>query len=385
MRRIINRYLDGKERPLLNGGLYNGYYEIRTRRKRRGYYAIIFTALCLLVALAILLLGIVFDQGGDLIDPDMIPTISEGILRPSKDTILRPSETDGESTEEDTTQTDTESTTDIYEFDYSKVPSGETPIVPMDLSLSNYGALYIHNSTGYSPNTEQLISSTLDGLSGPEYISTSLPAVLIIHTHGTEAFCEDGAIGYKENANEEFARTDDIKNNIVAVGKTLSDALNKKGINTIHCEIMHDEDGYRTAYDRAKETIEEYIKKYPSIKLVIDLHRDAIINSDGDIIRPITSVSGKTAAQVMCVVGSSYGGEENKRWEDNLSLALQLREQLNKDNTNLCRPVYLKSSTYNQEIARYSLLLEVGACGNSLDEAKYTATLVADAIAKIIK
>ena len=85
------------------------------------------------------------------------------------------------------------------------------------------------------------------------------------------------------------------------------------------------------------------------------------------------------------MVGSTWGGEENPNWEGNLALALQLRKQLNEVYGNLCRPPYLKSSTYNQELAPYSLLLEVGACGNSLQEAKRSALAVAGELAKLIE
>jgi stage II sporulation protein P len=206
--------------------------------------------------------------------------------------------------------------------------------------------------------------------------------VLIIHTHGTEAYCEDGAISIKETG--ELARSEDPEKNVVAVGRAFKAALKKQGINSIHCEILHDADGYRDAYSRAEETIKQYLDRYPTIQLVVDIHRDAIIKSNGEIVRPVTAVDGKAVAQVMCVVGSDWGGQANGKWEVNLSLALKLRESLNSKGEGICRPTYLKSSTYNQEIAPYSLLLEVGACGNSLEEAEAAAELSAIALAQII-
>ncbi len=383
--------LEGKEPLRLKGMEAETYYfyESRNKRRTRGYYIISLTAIMLVIALTLLALSFLYEN--NITPPDDsngkdIPTFLEGILQPSKDSIQKPAEIDTEKEKDEESEIETDSVSkDIYAFDYTSVPEGETPIVPMDLSLVNYGNAYIHNSTGLSPDTPTLLNSPLDGLSGIEYISSSLPSVLIIHTHGTEAYCDSGAISYKEDPTGDIARSADTGKNVVAVGKTLCDALNKKGIYAVHCEIMHDAQGYRSSYDRAKETIEEYLGRYPSIKLVIDLHRDAVINSDGDIIRPIANVDGKIAAQMMCVVGSDYGGEENARWEENLSLALKLREELNDGALNLCRPVYLKSSTYNQEIAKYSLLLEIGSCGNSLDEAKLSAELVANALVEILK
>lgn len=165
----------------------------------------------------------------------------------------------------------------------------------------------------------------------------------------------------------------------------MAEKLTQNGIPTLHCTVMHDQLQYKNSYSRAEETIKQYLEKYPSIKLVIDLHRDAIIKSSGELVRPVTLVDSKPTAQVMCVVGSDWGGDECPSWENNLSLALKLRDSLNSKYGNLCRPTYLRSSTYNQEIAPYSLLLEVGACGNSLEEAQRAAELVATELIPLIK
>jgi stage II sporulation protein P len=148
---------------------------------------------------------------------------------------------------------------------------------------------------------------------------------------------------------------------------------------------MHDSTQYKDSYANAAETIKKYLEKYPSIELVIDVHRDAVIKSSGEVVKAVTEVDGKAAAQVMCVVGTDFGGEECPRWEDNLSLALKLRSALNDSYENICRPVTLKSSTYNQEFSKYSILLEIGTSGNSLEEAKISAELVAQAISDLLK
>ena len=274
---------------------------------------------------------------------------------------------------------------DIYFFDRNLVPKGETAIIPMDLSLTSYGAEYINNSTGYSPDTAKLLAADLKDNINIEYLASSgAPVVLIVHTHATEGYSADGAISYLESGGE-YARSDDIKNNVVAVGKVLADELNKAGISTIHSTVLHDAVQYKDSYARSEETIRQYLEKYPSIRLVIDLHRDAIVRSNGDLVRPVVLSDGEAAAQVMCVVGSDWGGQRCKNWEGNLSLALKLRERLNANTQGICRPPYLKSSTYNQELAPYSLLLEMGASGNSLEEAKRSAKLVANALLDLIK
>lgn len=265
----------------------------------------------------------------------------------------------------------------LYAFDYSKVPDGAYPIVPMDLSLSRLGNTYINNATSLTPDLEALLEAELPTGGGTVALAVRRePKVLILHTHGTEGYSEEGSLYYEDDGSE-LARSDDVSENVVAVGRILADALNEAGIYTLHCEVMHDQAQYKDSYARSAETIRRYLAEYPSIRLVIDLHRDSILKSDGSLVRPVTLSEGEAVAQVMCVVGSNQGGGDYDSWEKNLSLALKLRATLNGETERLCRPVYLKSSTYNQEIAPYSLLLEIGAGGNSLEEAKRAAELVA--------
>lgn len=305
------------------------------------------------------------------------------------DFVYVPPASDNESDSTDAPETDSPPSTDvgavgggIYDFDYSKVPEGCTPIIPMDLSLSSYGSEYINNSTGYSPDIATLIEKKLKGDSSVELLAASNePQVLIIHTHGTEAYSKDGAI-YCESGDVDV-RTADTSKNVVAVGRTVAEILNKKGISTLHCTVMHDSLQYKDSYARAEETVKRYMEEFPSIKLVIDIHRDSIFKSSGEIVRPVAELDGKAAAQLMCVVGSDWAGDTHPEWENNLSLALKLRERLNGECENICRPVFLKPNTYNQELAPFSLLVEVGAEGNSLEEAERSAELLAKALGSL--
>ena len=300
-----------------------------------------------------------------------------GIMIPSKD----PDDSDSVVVPEDNTP---EPPGSLYDFDYSKVPEGETPIIPMDLSLSSYGSEYIYNSTGLEPNVKALLNSKLELTSAPTISATpSSPLVLIVHTHGTESYSKEGATSFLDNGSE-IARSENISENVVSVGAVIAETLNENGISAIHCTIMHDKTQYKDSYIRAEQTIKEYLAKYPSIKLVIDVHRDSVLKSTGELVRPVTLAKNVPTAQVMCVVGSDWGGESCPSWQKNLSLALKLRESLNSKYENLCRPTYLRPSTYNQDLAPYSLLLEIGASGNSLSEAKKAAKLVAEELVLLI-
>ena len=297
----------------------------------------------------------------------------------------------GTSTDEESHKPNNNPSTDVgaefgglYDYDYSVVPEGYTPIIPMDLSLSSYGERYINNSTGYSPDIYYLLNKKLNGNGGYEFLSvSSKPQVLIVHTHGTEAYSKDGALYCEDDG--DYARTSDTQKNVVAVGKTIADILNKNGIPTVHCTIMHDSVQYKDSYARAEETIKTYLEEYPTIKLVIDVHRDSIIKSSGEIVRPVAELDGEAAAQIMCVVGSDWAGDDCPDWENNLSLALKLRSSLNSQCENICRPVFLKPNTYNQELAPFSLLLEVGASGNSLEEAQRSAELIGKSLVTLVQ
>ncbi len=315
----------------------------------------------------------------DTKDNNGIFDVIDGILIPSKDP------EDSNSVVVPDPDTPPAPPTSLYDFDYSKVPEGETAIIPMDLSLASSGSTYIYNSTGYSPDTRALLAADFSKNNNTVYISNfTAPLVLIVHTHGTESYSSDGAISYLDDGSE-IARSENTSENVVAVGALVAEILARNDIPTVHCTIMHDQIQYKDSYARAEETIKQYLKKYPSIKLVIDLHRDSVVKSTGELVRPVTSVNSLPTAQVMCVVGSDWGGENCPAWQNNLALALKLRDALNTKYGNICRPTYLRSSTYNQELAPYSLLLEIGSSGNSLAEAKRAASLVAEELVPLIK
>ena len=389
--------INNVDQRLLGDGCYDGEFICieNSYKKRRVKLWMTVTAVALTLSCCLLAVPLAVGMLGDVIT-DIVDSviaylengsdrpiwITEGILVPSKNTVIGGNSSVSKPDNDVKDDGGVVTVDKLYDFDYSAVPEGHTPIVPMDLSLVAYGDTYIQNSTGIDPDVDKLLAVKLSDRIGLEYLSSSAPTVLIIHTHGTEAYSAEGAVSFVEGG--EIARSDDKTENVVAVGKALKDRLDELGIKSIHCEILHDRNGYMGAYDAAKETVVRYMGQYPSIKLVIDLHRDGIVRSSGELVRPVTVSDGEAVAQVMCVVGSDWGGEKNEKWEGNLALALQLRRELNSDGENICRPTYLKQSTYNQEIAPFSLLLEIGAAGNYLSEACLAAEKVAEALAKIL-
>ena len=261
--------------------------------------------------------------------------------------------------------------------------SAKYPIITLDLSQKQLGENYIVNETGYAPDIEKLKNAS-EGNISLHIDDKSQPAVLIIHTHGTESYLEDGKDFYTEDEGE-ISRTNDKSRNMVRIGKIIADTLNASGIKTLHCQILHDEESYQDSYTRAAESIKTYLAKYPSIKYVFDVHRDAILKSDGSLVKATAEIEGESIAQVMTVIGSDYKGANFPNWERNLAAALKLKKILDDDAPSISRPIYLRGAAYNQQYAPCSMLLEIGTSGNTLREAERAAETVAKAIVKLIE
>lgn len=252
------------------------------------------------------------------------------------------------------------------------------------IDLHNSDAWALSNETAYQPALQTLFQSPLPQTG---YVRTaasadsaeSAPLVLILHTHGTECYADD-----MDDPTSYSFRTDDTARNVVAVGEVYAQTLLDRGISALHCTVMHDRESYITAYSRAAETIRAYLKEYPSIRYVLDIHRDALERSDGSILRPVVAGEAGNAAQVMLVVGTDELGGNHPLWQQNLALALRLQGRLEESCPGITRAVNLRSATFNQQYTSGSLLIETGSTGNTLAEAKKSAEIVANALADLI-
>ena len=267
--------------------------------------------------------------------------------------------------------------------DHNDIPKGEYPIIETDLSCDQ---IQISNKTDYEIDIDTYVNSTGNDDGYKLTINEDMtldPIVLIIHTHGTEAFSDPQINTYSDNIN--IPRSEDTKENIVAVGREMASILNENGVPTIHCQIMHDKESYKNSYQRAEQTILTYTKKYPSIKYVFDVHRDSIIDDKNSKYKPVTIIDEKKTAQIMFVMGTDATTPEHKEWKKNLTFALKLTEQLNANYNNFTRKMSLRESSYNQQYTQGSMLIEVGSCGNTLEEAKNAGILLAHQLSNIIK
>lgn len=244
-------------------------------------------------------------------------------------------------------------------------------------SSSQYLALdsgWVRNLSGLG--TEEVLSLSRQELPFDIELNSDQPQVLIYHTHATEAYLPTLRGWY--GLNESF-RSDQDEENMVAVGEVLTQTLEQAGIKVIHDTTQHDNPSYTGAYDRSRETMRKYLEQYPSIKVTLDVHRDAITRDDNTVIAPTATVEGQQVAQVMII--SCADGERIPNFRQNFTFAAGLQQQAAELYPDLMRPILFDQNRfYNQDLTTGSLLLEFGSHGNTLAQAKRSAVLVGNSL-----
>lgn len=259
---------------------------------------------------------------------------------------------------------------------------GDGKIVEMQYSKANatnvYKNICVKNATATKAlNIEKVLKQPVD----LKAVDKSQPAVLIFHTHTTEGY-ELLDRGFYTNSYT--GRSESVSKNMVRVGDEIAKMLEDAGYKVIHDTEIHDRK-YTGAYDHSRKSVEAYLKKYPSIQVVLDIHRDAIHLSNGNKIKPTAEINGKKAAQIMIITGAEEGKVTDfPDWEYNLRFALKLQQTCETMYPGLMRPVFFSQRKYNMNLSHCNLLLEMGSDANTLDEAAYSGRLVGTAVAKIL-
>lgn len=197
------------------------------------------------------------------------------------------------------------------------------------------------------------------------------PTVLILHTHSTESYTK-GEERYVETADY---RTLEEDFNMLSIGAYTAQLLSTQGIPTVQDRQIHDYPSYNGAYVDARADIEAYLKTYPSIRLILDLHRDA---EEGEQEGDTVSTDTGDAARLMVVIGANH-----PEYEENLSIGLKLQAQLESQVPGITRPLQLRASRFNQDLSAGALLIEVGSAGNTRQEALRAARQLARAVAAL--
>ena len=208
------------------------------------------------------------------------------------------------------------------------------------------------------------------------------PKILIFHTHSTEFFADGDRA--------------DVYNGIVGVGQRLANILtNEYGIPAMHCAARFDYiDGQSQitgAYERMEPVIQQILAENPSIEIVIDLHRDGVPN---DSVKFVTQINGKDTAKIMFVNGltklwedgqlSTISNLPNPHLADNLAFSFRMQMAANEMYPGYARKVYLKAYRYSLHMRPKSLLVEVGAQTNTLEEAMNAMEPLAAILAEVV-
>ena len=205
------------------------------------------------------------------------------------------------------------------------------------------------------------------------------PQILIMHTHATEDYRLSAGLWYSPG---DGARTTDTNLNMCAVGRVMADTLNAAGLNTLHDETLNDYPSYTGSYENSRAVVQRYLAQYPSIKVVLDVHRDAIETEGGSRMAPVCTVDGRQAAQVMIICGCDNGTTvQLPDWRQNLRVAAAWERAMEGMYPGFTRPVLFSYRFYNQDLTTGSLLIEIGGHGNNLNEALYAGQLAAKGLA----
>ncbi len=254
----------------------------------------------------------------------------------------------------------------------SQQGSSGAPIVNLSINNGKYkviNGVAMKNGTNKSVDVTKLLNA---GFAKPSF-TKGKPSVLIYHTHTTESYAD---------ASGEYSGEED--KGVIGVGKAMKEVFESHGLSTIHLTDNYIDGGaFKKAYTRSLAGVEEILKQYPSIQIVLDIHRDSITEGSTEYC-PLTTIGGEDYAQIMVISGTNDLGLSHPGWEDNLRYGLALVKQLQTDYPGLSRPLYLNANRYNTHTTPYALLVEVGGGANTSLQAKRSGRAVAESICKIV-
>lgn len=213
--------------------------------------------------------------------------------------------------------------------------------------------------------------STIAPVKFPEASPTAAngKAVLIYCTHTTESYLPDDKVN----------RTEGRPGLILEVARTLGSELAAQGYAVTVSEELHDWPDFTASYSHSRRTVEDYLQLYPNTVAIIDVHRDAF--PEGGAVK--TKVNGAAAAPVLLIVGTDQR-KPHPQWRENLQLANRVKEKARTTFPGLVKGVRSKAGVYNQDLSTRAMLVEFGTDGNSLKEAKESATALAKVLAQVI-
>lgn len=234
---------------------------------------------------------------------------------------------------------------------------------------TEYNGVKIRNETDNIKLTEDMLK--------PE-VSVNMKSILIYHTHASESYTSSDK--YKYTATGNF-RTTDINYNVVRVGTELTKYMQHYGYNVVHDTTIYDK-SYSESYDRSLSGVAKLLEENEDTDILFDIHRDAIADSS---YAPTVKIGDEEAAQLMFVIGSNGGGSKHDNWNQNLKLAIKIQEKANELYPGLFKPIVLRDSRYNQQLATGASIIEVGATGNTMEQCLASMKYLSKVLSEVLK
>ncbi len=217
---------------------------------------------------------------------------------------------------------------------------------------SEYNGVKIRNETDIKLTKEMLTPN----------VNVNTKNIVIYHTHTCESYTPTEKYSYKASGN---FRTLDINYSVARVGTELTKYMQHYGYNVIHDTTLYDYPSYSESYDRSLKAVAKILQENENTDVLFDIHRDAIGDSS---YAPTVKIGDDEVAQLMFVIGSNGGGSEHDNWNENLKLAIKIQEKANELYPGLFKPIILRNSRYNQQLAKGASIIEVGATGNTMEQ-----------------
>ncbi|NMA94857.1 MAG: stage II sporulation protein P [Clostridiales bacterium] len=236
------------------------------------------------------------------------------------------------------------------------------------------------------PEDIKIIIEKIEDDLDPIELSGTDPQILIYHSHSREAYMQEPGREYVEVMSEPF-RSDDLNSTVISVGSALAHSLQELGIPVLHDRTEHEQGNYNGSYVKSLETLKRRMAEYDSLKIFLDVHRNAYKKGTKTPDQEVVIVDGKRVAKMSIVIGTGKGQlggfKEKPNWKENYKLAQKLTDKLNEICPGIAKPILVKNSRYNQHVSENAILLEVGSNMTTLTEAERTAEYIAKALKEI--
>ena len=200
--------------------------------------------------------------------------------------------------------------------------------------------------------------------------------IFLYTTHTSESYTNSDRYKFGYTS---LYRTTDARYNMLAVAGEFAKAMKEKNMNCIFDTTPHDYGTYEISYTNSRKTLTNAINNNERISLAIDMHRDAMADLTNG---PTVEINKNKVAKIMFVMGIGSETYPNECWEDNLALVVKLQKLGEEMYPGLFRPMIIRNSKYNQDLIKYSFLIEIGTTGNTMEEAFLGARCLANILNK---